>query len=202
VAPDLKIIALPYPLPNPQTLDGLRRSDLIVTTTDRTMPRLAAALLASAYLRVHLDIGSGIFTTPAGLQRGADARLLLPGEACACCLRRMRHLDEAREELDVPFGEVRASPRPLWSEERAGSLISVNAAGVSCAVQLWLDFLAGRLAASTWLRLEWDDDGRLTASRIAQPGEPSCPVCQACAQGDYRFSAFLSSLTGLADGGT
>jgi hypothetical protein len=200
--PDLNIVALRYALPDPRTLEGLRRSDLIVTTTNRTMPRLAAALLASAYLRVHLDISSGIFALPTGLQRGAATRLLLPGDACACCRERMRQLEEAREELDFPFAEARPRHRPRWSEERAGSLISVNAAGVSCAMQLWLDFLAGRLASSTWLRLEWEEDGRLTASRIEQSGEQSCPVCQACGQGDFRFSAFFSSVTGVVDGRT
>lgn len=177
---DLELEAIPNSLLDPAASEALRGVDLIVTCVDRDAPRLRAALAARQLCRPHLDIGTGIFGTGAARQMGADVRLLLPGEACVCCLGGLRNLEQARHELAAPPGALRRGPQPQWHEERAGSLVTINQVAVNLGIQLWLDLLAGRVQQSRWYRMSWRADGNLELQTNSTPVE-SCAVCRGTA---------------------
>jgi hypothetical protein len=155
-------------------IDLARDVDLLVTCVDHDAPRLAAALLANRFLKVHLDVATGIHRR-GGRARdlAGDVRLLLPHEGCLCCVGGLGNADRAREELlgiAPPAGE-----RP-WHAERAGSLITLNTLAVSIGVQLWLDLLSGHLRHSCWHRLEWAAGQGLRVDAGLVTGSPDCPI--------------------------
>jgi hypothetical protein len=104
-------------------------------------------------------------------------RLLLPGGSCVLCAGGLRNLAEAEYELGGPPEALRRGPPPLWSEGRAGSLLTLNHLVVHTGLQLWLDLLASQLGESVWLRLEWVPGAGLVTSRI-RPTPGPCPLCR------------------------
>jgi molybdopterin/thiamine biosynthesis adenylyltransferase len=174
---DLEIVTVPRSLPDATAVEALRGVDLIITCVDRDVARLAAARAANRWAKLHLDVGTGVFRDGAARRMGGDVRLLLPGEACVACLGGLRHVEEARAELEGPVGALRRGPRAQWDTSRAGSLVTLNQAVVNLGIQTWLELLAGVLTASCWLRLEWDGTGRPS---LATGGAPlaACVVCR------------------------
>jgi len=154
-------------------------ADLIVTCVDQDTPRLAAARLARRFLRVHLDIGTGITDgqTPGQPVLAGDVRLLLPRLGCVCCVGGLLNADEARYELRAPPGALPRQPPQPWRQQRAGSLITLNSLTVATAVQLWLDLLAGRLRSSYWHRLHWEPGRGLHTDAAPVGAAPDCPLC-------------------------
>jgi hypothetical protein len=108
---------------------------------------------------------------------GADARLLLPGEACVVCLGGLRNLDEARYEVAGPPKALHRGRRSEWNEQRAGSLVTINEVAVNLSIQLWLDLLTGIVRQSRWCRLEWDLEGT-PRMEIRYGAATACDVCQ------------------------
>lgn len=178
--PDLLVSLVTEPITS-HAARGLldRRADLIVTCVDNDTPRLAASLAARDQLTVHLDVGTSIQRREAaGIEISADVRLLLPGEGCVACVG---GLDDPRRRLyDLaapPDVLQRGQPRP-WHEQRAGSLITINALAVSTGIQAWLDLCAGQLASSCWHRLEWRVGQGLVVDRGPVSAATDCPYCQ------------------------
>lgn len=171
-----------------EALALLRCADLIVTAVDRDAPRLAAAHLASAYLKPHLDLGTGIFRAGGRTRMGADVRYLAPGCGCVVCVGGLRNEEAARRELLEDGDPVphEGSPRP-WQEERAGSLLVLNLAAVARGVQLWHAALGGRPGASRWVRLEWGEDARERAEDLEAHAGPDCSICAEVGMGDLRL---------------
>jgi molybdopterin/thiamine biosynthesis adenylyltransferase len=174
---DLEVIPVCRSLLDLGVSDHLCPVDLIVTCVDQDAPRLAAAMMANRWGKVHLDIGTGILTTGSGPQAGADIRLLLPGEACVVCLGGLANLEEARSEVAAPYGALRRGRRLAWFEQRAGSLITINQVAVNLGIQLWLDLLAGRVTGSRWCRLEWNPRGELQVRQMQTTTE-ECSLCR------------------------
>jgi molybdopterin/thiamine biosynthesis adenylyltransferase len=188
--PDLEVRAEPVWLQEPRGVAALRRAEVIITTVDRDAARLGAALVANAYLRVHLDVGTGVFREGGRRRLGADVRLFLPGAGCVRCAGGLRDEAAARRELLAGATELEAARAGArWEAERAGSLATVNAAAVGCALQLLFDLFEGRVRESRWLRLEWGEDGRLEARDLAVRAGAGCPVCGEPGLGDYRFGS-------------
>jgi hypothetical protein len=188
--PDTEIATLSESGYAAAALRVLRRADLIVTTTDRDAPRLAASHLASAYLKPHLDIGTGVFRDQHGRRAEADVRFLVPGEGCILCVGGLRDEPGARRELLEPAGVLR-EPRLAgdWRAERAGSLLTLNATAVARGVQLWNDFLAGHVPRSRWIRYQWDESSHEATSDTEARANSNCAICEALGLGDYRFGA-------------
>ena len=92
--------------------------DLLATCVDRDAGRLAAALLANRFLKVHLDIGTGVTADVEGRRTIAgDVRLLVPGQGCVCCVGGLADREAARYELLAPRNVLqRGTPRD-WDEE-------------------------------------------------------------------------------------
>jgi hypothetical protein len=194
--PDLELVTGKDWAQSRRGIDILRAADLIVTTVDADAGRLAASMVANAYLIPHLDIGTGIHRAgvdqaggAANRERrmGADVRLLLPGDGCVLCAGGIPDEPAARAELldpDLRLERLRATP---WWRERAGSLAALNEIAVGRGLLLWFDFLTGRIHESRWDHLEIDEEGRLEHREIAVEARPECSVCGNPGEGDLRF---------------
>jgi hypothetical protein len=178
---DLSVTALRESLLDPSALDHLREVDLIVTAVDHDAPRLAVArwVNETPHLgKVHLDVGTGVFYEDGQRLMGADIRLLLPGEACVCCLGGLRDEEEAHYVAAAPPGALPRRPREAWDQQRAGSLITINQVAMNLGVQLWLDMVAGRAEQSRWYQVRWSGDGGLWVETSTQPAR-GCKICRA-----------------------
>jgi uncharacterized metal-binding protein len=176
---DCSITSLPHSATHHCVAAKAAGVDLIVTCVDRDTARLVAARLARRFLKVHIDVGTGItFEDESGPPvLAADVRLLLPRMGCVCCVGGLRNEEEARYELLAPPGALpRRAPQP-WHQQRAGSLITLNSLAVATAVQLWLDLLAGRLRSSYWHRLRWESGYGLRADAAPVGSASDCRVC-------------------------
>ncbi len=176
---DCLITSLPYPATHPAVAAKAAGADLIVTCVDHDTPRLAAARLARRLLKVHLDVGTGVSQDDDSEQRlvAGDVRLLLPRMGCVCCVGGLRNEAEARYELAAPPSALpRRAPTP-WHQQRAGSLITVNAMTVATGVHLWLDLLGGQLRTSHWTRLHWQPRQGLQSDGAPVGPAIGCPLC-------------------------
>lgn len=180
VAPSVKVAAIATPIVDAVALAALAACDVIVSAPDDDSARLAAALVAAAYRRPHLDIGAGVFGERSeNFDAGADVRLVLPGQCLVC------------------FGGLDLTPRAAngdWRRERAGSLRSLNACAVGQALLLLERFVVGDLVESTWVRLRVRRDGRLTVESPTVRARPRCASCSAIVGlGDWAFAAVAST---------
>jgi hypothetical protein len=155
-----------------------RGVDAIFTCVDSDTPRLAAAWLASRFLKVHCDVASDISRGADGqINLTGDVRLLLPRAGCVSCVGGLGDQAAARDELLAPPGTLRFAPRLAWHQQRLGSLISLNGMVVSSAIQLWLDLLSGALRSSYWHRLRWETGVGLRADFGPVGAADGCEVC-------------------------
>jgi hypothetical protein len=175
---DLAVHALTCSVTDARVVECVRGVDLLATCVDRDMPRLAAALLAERFLKVHLDIGTGVTRDDAHeLLIAGDVRLLLPGRGCVCCVGGLADEEAARYELLAPPGALQRGPLHSWQQERAGSLVTINAMSVAAGVQLWLDLLGGTLANSHWSRFRWRSGHGLEVHAGPVTAGDQCAVC-------------------------
>ncbi len=178
---DCAITAIPHSVTHGQVVEQARNVDLIVSCVDNDTPRLAAAMLAHRFLKVHLDVGTAVMTDESAPDRRTltgDVRLLLPQQGCVCCVGGLSREVDARYELMTPPGALPRRAKPVWHEERAGSLITINALAVSTGLQLWLDLLAGTVRNSQWHRLQWQNGFGLEVNAAAVAALRECEVCQ------------------------
>jgi hypothetical protein len=175
---DLAVHALTCSAADARVVECVRGVDLLATCVDRDMPRLAAAVLAERFLKVHLDIGTGVTRDDAQeLLIAGDVRLLLPGRGCVCCVGGLPDEEAARYELLAPPGALQRGLPPSWQQERAGSLVTINALCVAAGVQLWLDLLAGTLETSHWSRFRWHPGRGLEVNAGPVAARDQCAVC-------------------------
>lgn len=159
----------------------LAGADLLVSALDNPAARLAVATMAARFLRVHLDVGSGVFSSGKSMEMGCDVRLSIPGEGCVACL--------GGSGVPVPEGIntiQRARSAPAWERTfpmdrsgRSGSLRSLNSIACGFGIRLLEDFLAGTVNTSTWVRLHFREWGELALQRVAaeQAASRTCPIC-------------------------
>jgi hypothetical protein len=176
---DCLITSIPHSATHAAVVAKARGADLLVTCVDHDTPRLAAALLARRFLKVHLDVGTGVTADERGERvLAGDVRLLLPRMGCVCCVGGLRREEDAHYELRAPPGALPRRPPPEWHQQRAGSLITLNSLTIATAVQLWLDLLAGQLRSSHWHRLHWEPGGGLQADFAPVSCAANCRICQ------------------------
>lgn len=175
---DLSVTCLVKSASHRDVLEAARTTDLIVSCVDNDAPRLAAAKIARQLLRPHLDIGTGITQQPDGTRMIAgDARLLMPGDGCVCCVGGLRNRSDAEFELRSPPNALRREKPVAWNQERMGSLITINSMAVSTGVQLWLDLLSGSLPGSTWHRIRWVEGKGLESQASPVGASAVCDLC-------------------------
>ena len=176
---DLAVTVLACRATDAPVVDAVRGADLLVTCVDSDTPRLVAAVLGQRFLKVHLDIGTGVTATENnGRQLASDVRLLLPGQGCVCCVGGLADEESARYELLAPPGALQRGQPVQWNEQRLGSLITLNEMTVSIGVQLWLDLLAGELRTSHWHRLRWQPGGGVQADYASVDADSGCTICR------------------------
>lgn len=182
---DLAVTAVRTCVENRAAWRHLKESDLIISTVDRDAPRWLVSRLATLYLKSHLDIGTAILEENGERIMGADIRLLLPGGGCLNCVGGLRHSADALYALRAPERALQRGQHSEWHEQRAGSLVTVNAMAIGCGLQLWLDLLSGRLSGSTWLRFEWTADGHPVTRVMETTPDAGCLVCVDHGLGDH-----------------
>jgi molybdopterin/thiamine biosynthesis adenylyltransferase len=158
--PELTISCVPKSILDPVAIRAVRetRSDAIMSFVDSDAARLAVARLCQESETIHLDVGTLIRRTPAGIRRmSADVRLFEPRRGCVACCPPMERIDDALYDLAAPEGVLRRGRPTSWNELRAGSLLHLNAAACGLAVEMWLGWLSGSFTTSRWARMFWDE---------------------------------------------
>lgn len=169
--PGCEVSGFPMRLGDPLPFVSVREADILATCVDDDGARLLAAVIGSAYLRPHLDIGVQVLAGADGLRTaGADIRLTLPGERCIACLGGFA--DPVALRRQVGF---KAPQRLAWPEGRAGSLASINHIAVGLGLRLVERYVAGEISRSTWLRYE--DSPMPTLREVVPHHPPSCKLC-------------------------
>lgn len=151
-------------------------SNVIVSTVDDDTARMACDIVAKAFHRPHLAIGSMVTQDGAGNRLlGADIRLTLPGKhRCLCCLGGF-----AQGTRIEAFAQGRPLPVSAdWREEKDGALSSWSTMVAGLSMRLLEDLACARITESTWLRLT--HTGNSPVPRIEQltaAPDPYCPIC-------------------------
>jgi hypothetical protein len=180
--PDLSVTCCERSILDPEAA-GLfaSRSDLIVTCVDNDTARTAAGLHARRQLVPHLDLAASVEFDQNGERRYfADARLLLPGQGCVFCVAppSAAERNQILYELAAPDGSLRRGSPLEWHQQRAGSLITLNALVVSAGITAWLDLLGGRLRTSFWQRLDWIPGNGLAVQVSGVGPDKNCFHCK------------------------
>lgn len=174
-APWTEVVALPVLANAPAALAAVRQSALIVSAPDRDDARFCASLLATAYHRLHIDLGTGVFDVGGRWRAGADVRVIMPGQGCLQCVGGL----DLRTEAPVD-----------WRRQRAGSLRSLNHLAVSTAMLQYERGIVGSLSETRWTRIEVGEDGGHTTRRMPVVWDPACPLCSRWSgAGDAVFTA-------------
>jgi len=196
-------------------LVALKATDVVFCCVDNPAARLITACIAVLYLKPIIDLGTGVLNAAhlprAGLrpdgdepgelgprQMGADVRLILPGR-CLLCHGGIADLGQALEQL---LGEASVGPLDVptpwrWREERAGSLRSLNGVAVNLGLRLLEDFLGGRLAESTWLHVEFSDQGIPSIEHRLVHAPLACRLCALASRGDDGLRELRVTLQSL-----
>ncbi|MBN1675663.1 MAG: ThiF family adenylyltransferase [Kiritimatiellae bacterium] len=181
LSPPTTLHALTCSVTHRLALRAIRNTDFLFSCVDHDAARLAVGVLAALYVKPLIDIATGIHGAGPERRMGADIRLVLPGERCLLCLGGLTDEPDARRILRSQREEIRFYAARDWSDERAGSLASLNHTAASLAQRMAEDLVAERIQHSTWLHLEFDAAGVLTASypdRLTQETpRAACPHC-------------------------
>jgi hypothetical protein len=179
------IQGLPLGIDSPAGFKAACQAAVLVDAADTDAARLATALVATGFHKVQLSIASGVSFDAEGRRTlGADVRLIVPGQGvCLGCLGGL--VDYAGALHDLTCG-TRAVPESAGWEAagRSGSLRSLNQMATGLGLRLLEDLFAGRVTASRWLRVEFDENGScLVREPVATPASPPCPICARAGQG-------------------
>lgn len=169
IAPETELDELALAVDHPAAVRACAASDLVFSAPDDDRARLVAALCATAYHRVHLDVGSGVFDETRGRVAGCDVRLIVPGDGCLLCVGGLA-LERRRD--------------PDWRRQRAGSLRSLNTLATSLAMLLLEKLLRGDVQGSTWLQAHVDDHAGVEVRTMPHARDAGCVLCRRAGLGD------------------
>ncbi|TWT89159.1 ThiF family adenylyltransferase [Stieleria varia] len=201
IRPDAHLVGLTRTADDPLVLEKAKCVDLLVSCVDNPDAREQASRIAARLVKPHLDLGTIVrhrvspqpddlggdvsenesplsFDLEYDRDLGADVRLLLPG----CCVRCVSAVDVSSMTSDSTLTTPQASDielTPDWQRGgRTGSLVSLNSMAVGVAMQMWFDFLAGRINGPFWHRLRWEQGVGIqsVAQRVHSPGK--CEICE------------------------
>jgi len=167
--PGLRVQGLAVEAEHPLAVAAAMGADVILTVPDHGRPRLQEALIATANLRPHLDIGTAVLSAEP-LRAGADVRLILPGDACCLlCLGGIPRM-AARDQA--------------WNATRAGSLRTLNQMAAHLGLFLLERLFAGTLKHSTWMRIEMSHASEpVIRAMDPSPVRADCPICPLSGRG-------------------
>lgn len=178
-----RVAAVPAGVGAVEAERALAACEVLFCCVDRPEARLRAAALASRYHMVLLDLGTGIFPRDGGTDKGADVRLLLPGEACLLCSGGVGDRAAAMHAL------IGGAEEPVpWHRQRRGSLRALNELAVADAFLLLQGLVAGAITTSVWRRWESGPHGRLVPELlpVRQAPTPGCAWCALSGWGDLK----------------
>lgn len=182
LSPTTRIQRLAVSILEPQALRAAAQADVLISATDGDPARFVAAAIASAFHRVHLDLGSLVSLEDAlGPQLGADVRITVPGDRDLCCLGGFAN-GAALERWAL--GQPR-QPLIRWQDAKAGALSSWSAMVAGLGMRLLEDLAAERLQQSHWCRMT--QGGRERSPRVQDLGaehDPYCPLCAVAGLGN------------------
>jgi hypothetical protein len=166
---------------SPAAFASAAGSDVLVSAVDHNRGRLEVSMLATLFLRPHLDLGTGVLEREGRTQVGFDVRMIVPGDGCLICVGGLPDLARARP------GDFR--------EERVGSSRSLNGAAVGHGMRLLERFFAGTLRRTVWQRYEETPTGSDRLTSVNRGGAEDCPLCrmQGLGEGARRQAAGLLS---------
>ena len=158
-------------------------ADVLFCCVDNDAARLACGILATCFHKVLVDIGTGVFHEHRELTRGADVRLVLPGDRCLRCMGSVANYDQGLKTLGA--GKATGEREPWWLQ-RDGSLRALNMTAAGLAIQLLGDLVAGRVRNSCWIRLEFDPTGqpRVRSMVSSEMRLEQCPLCTKSGAGE------------------
>lgn len=177
--PDLVVSVVPHSV---LSTDGMRmlretRTDTVFSFVDNNVARLAVARLCQETETVHVDVGTLIEREGDQRTMCADVRLLEPRLGCVACVPKMVQLDNVLYELAAPLDALHRGRRTTWDEQRAGSLLHVNAMACGLALEVWFRWLNGNIQTSHWLRLRWPANGVPEIVEGVVGPDESCQFC-------------------------
>ncbi|MEM7557691.1 MAG: ThiF family adenylyltransferase [Planctomycetota bacterium] len=131
------------------------RADVIFSYVDSEVARLAVSLNAREMETLHIDIGSTVQWQDGQRRMASDIRLFEPGLGCVACVPELEDLEQVLYHLSAPENTLERGRRVTWDQERAGSLLHLNAFTASVAVEHWLRWISGDIQSSRWTRVRW-----------------------------------------------
>jgi predicted ThiF/HesA family dinucleotide-utilizing enzyme len=201
INPQQELVAILSSVTAESALAACKRADVLFCCADNDVARLVAAILATLYHKVLVDIGTGIHFTASDNQirnpqsairnrtMGADVRLILPGDGCLLCRGNLTNYNQAVENLCNHRPPV--DLETTWSRQRAGSLRSLNQLAAGLGVHMLQELVTERIQQSVWARVEFDESGHLAVQYPpTQPSTdiPACALCAKAGLGDAGLS--------------
>jgi hypothetical protein len=161
IAPHCRAVPLVATLSDQSAADAAAWSDLIITCVDEDAPRLGAAVLASRYGALHLDLAGGVaHTASGGVAIGGEVRLSLPwGRGCLGCALEWNWPGVVGVLSESAARERERRERVVWEGQRAGSWPDVLLPVVGEGVQEIFRVLQGRRRGSVWRHYYVDENG-------------------------------------------
>lgn len=162
-------------------IDLLKTCDVICCAADHPSARLSAAMVACAYGKVLIDLGTQL---PMDSEPGADIRFVGPGR-CLICTGSVRGELEAARVLASPQAESDLAANRDWRAERRGSLDTLNDLAATLAKRLVERWVAATLATPAWLQV--DEGGATDPIQLRSAGVPptrSGCLCRLAGAGD------------------
>lgn len=176
---DIAVTGLPFTATDRRVIQRARIADVLITCVDHGTPVLFAAKMANRWNKVHIDIGTSVQKQDNGeLEITGDVRFFQPHEACASCVGGIGDRIDAEIDLQLPAGAQPLRPQVDFRDQRAGSLITINAMTVSIATQLLTASLCGGASSSYWYRLVWTVKNQMQCVDSNMFRENRCIVCR------------------------
>ena len=190
----VRIHAIDSSLVTKEGIDAAKNARLIFLAVDDDAARLTAAILSKLYHIILIDAATGIRNRtesqskpdPAAIQMGCDIRFIIPGDGCLLCRGGLANYQGAVEAI---LHNQYQQPQTEWTQQRLGSLRSLNQTAVSLAVRMLEDCFRGALTTSTWLNLEWQQ-GRLQINYPKSSQNVECSLCRYSGEGDKGLQWF------------
>jgi molybdopterin/thiamine biosynthesis adenylyltransferase len=145
-----------------KVLDVLKAADVVFTTVDEASVRLGAAVMASRFHLIHIDITGGLaWTMGKKAIAGGELRVFLPGsKGCLGCYDKY-NWHEAVKLLGLSGEAERGRRMGLnWHEQRPGSSVDILLPVIGEALQSFWGILRGDVKQGFWYHYEKDHNGR------------------------------------------
>jgi hypothetical protein len=180
--PVTHVAAVPYGIADPRAARAAANCEVIISATDSDAARFACAAIAQCFLRVHLDVGSLVTQSHAGvIELGADIRLTIPGDRDLCCLGGLA----SQADVSRLAGGLAPAAARDWRDHKAGASTSWSTVVAGVAIRMLEDLAAERLRQSHWVRLLQSETDRAPRSLdLGAPADPYCPLCAVAGHGN------------------